>query len=159
MTTISPIIWWRSTRTSHILLSSIKESNRISTSRESQSNKHKRNSQATRSKICYSLIEPKPLPSTTACGYEFYALAVHPHPTFTAPSVRSAFGIRSEVCGGAFFMETVNMLRPLALSQRSSIVDAWWRFHNWVYTGEPWTPPVSLILLIHTKDKYNTMKS
>ena len=35
------------------------------------------------------------------CG-EFHALAVHPRPTFTAPPIRSAFGIRSEVCGGVF---------------------------------------------------------
>ena len=56
----------------------------------------------TRNKISYSLIEPQPLLYTLACGYEFHALASHPHLTFTVPLVRSAFGIRSEVCSGAF---------------------------------------------------------
>ena len=68
----------------------------------SQSNHHKRDSQITRSKISYSLVEPQPLLCTPSCGYEFHALATHPHPTFTLPPVRSTFGIRSEVCGGAF---------------------------------------------------------
>ena len=53
-------------------------------------------------KISFSLIEPQPFLFTPACGYEYHALAVHPHPTFTAPPVKSAFGIWSEVCGGAF---------------------------------------------------------
>ena len=53
----------------------------------------------TRSKISYSLIEPQSLLFTLACGYEFHALAVHPHPPFTVPPVRSAFEIRLKVCG------------------------------------------------------------
>ena len=59
----------------------------------------------TRSKISYSLIEPQPLLCTPACGYEFHAVAVYAHPTFTAPLVRSAFGIRSEICGGVFLQK------------------------------------------------------
>ena len=61
-------------------------------------------SQITKSKISYfsSLIEPQPLPCIPACDYEFHAPAVHPHPTFTAPPVGSAFGVLSEVCGGTF---------------------------------------------------------
>ena len=46
----------------------------------SQSTLHEQDSQITRSKISYSLIEPHPLPCTTACGYAFHALAVHPQP-------------------------------------------------------------------------------
>ena len=68
----------------------------------SQSSHHKQDFKITRSKTSYSLIEPQPLPSTPASDYEFHALAVHPHTTFTAPPVRSAFGIQSEVCDGAF---------------------------------------------------------
>ena len=33
---------------------------------------------------CHSLIESQPLLCTPACDYEFYAPAVHPHPTLTA---------------------------------------------------------------------------
>ena len=43
----------------------------------------------TRSKISYSLVEPQSLLFVPACGYEFHALAVHAHPTFTAPPARS----------------------------------------------------------------------
>ena len=49
-------------------------------------NHHKQDSKITRSKISYNLIEPQPLPCTTACCYEFHALAVHPLPTFTSHS-------------------------------------------------------------------------
>ena len=49
-------------------------------------NHHKQDSKITRSKISYNLIEPQPLPCTTACDYEFHALAVHPLPTFTSHS-------------------------------------------------------------------------
>ena len=56
----------------------------------------------TRSKISYSLIKPQPLLCTPACSHKSHALAAHPHPKFTAPPVRSAFGIRSEVFGGTF---------------------------------------------------------
>ena len=66
---------------------------------------HKPDSQITKSKISYSLIEPQPLPCTPACGYKFHALAVHPHLLFIASPVRSAFAIRSEVCGRAIFQE------------------------------------------------------
>ena len=46
-------------------------------------------------------MEPQPFLCTPACGYKFHALAAHPQRTFTAPLVRSAFGIRWEVCGEA----------------------------------------------------------
>ena len=59
----------------------------------------------TRSKISYSLIEPQPLLCAAASGYEFHALAVHPYLTLTAPPLRSTFGIRSKVCGGAFLQK------------------------------------------------------
>ena len=59
-------------------------------------------------------MEPRSLQCTPAYGYEFHALAVHPHPTLRALSVRSAFGIRSEFFGGAFLVETVYVLRSLA---------------------------------------------
>ena len=68
----------------------------------SQSNYRKWDSQITRSYITYGLIEPQPLPCKPACSYEFHALAVYPHPTFTAPLVGSVFEIWSKVCGGAF---------------------------------------------------------
>ena len=70
--------------------------------RYSQSNHHKWDSHITRSKSSYSLIDPQPLPCIPVCGDEFRALALHPHPTFTAPLVGSAFKVRLEVCGGAF---------------------------------------------------------
>ena len=54
----------------------------------------------TRSKISYSLIEPQPLPSTSAYSHEFQALAFHPYSTFAAALVGSTFKIQSEVCGG-----------------------------------------------------------
>ena len=44
----------------------------------SQLNHHKRDSQITRSKISYRLMEPQSLPRTS-CGYEFNALAVYTH--------------------------------------------------------------------------------
>ena len=61
------------------------------------------------SKISFSLIEPRPLPSTPAYGHEFHAVAFHP---LAAPMVGCAFKIRWDVCG-AFFAETVNVFRPL----------------------------------------------
>ena len=51
----------------------------------------KRDSQITRSKISYSLIEPQSFPCTTACGYKFQAFAIHPPPTFTPHSCSPAF--------------------------------------------------------------------
>ena len=80
----------------------------------------------TRSKISYSLIKHQPLLCAPACGYEFHALAVYPHPTFTTPPVSSAFWIRSEVCGAAFFAETVYVLRLLAVFAE--------KLHRWCFT-------------------------
>ena len=106
----------------------------------------------TRSKISYRLIEPEPLLCTPAWGSEFQALAVHPHPTFTAPPVRSAFGIRSKVCWGVFLQKQSTCQSSWLFSQRSSIVDvlhnfkcdsAWGGFHHWGYTEESWTPSAS----------------
>ena len=81
----------------------------------SQLNHHKRDSHIIIGKISYSFIEPELLPSTPAYGHKVRALAFHPHPTFTEPLVGSAFKIRSEVGGGVFFEETVNVFRPLAV--------------------------------------------
>ena len=80
----------------------------------SQSYHHKQDSQITKSKI-YGLIECQALICTQACGYKFHALTVQQHPTFTAPSVRSEFGIYLEIFGGAFSVETFNLLKPLAV--------------------------------------------
>ena len=71
----------------------------------SQSNHRKGDSQVTRSKISYSLIQALLLPCAPACGYELRALAVHPHPTLAAPPIRSALAIQSEVCGRASLWE------------------------------------------------------
>ena len=43
-------------------------------------------------------------------------LQPHPHHTFTADLVGSAFEIQSEAFGEAIFAKTVNVLRPLAVS-------------------------------------------
>ena len=86
-------------------------------------NHHKRDCQITRSKISYSLIEPQPHPCTPACGYEFHALAVYPHRTFTAPLVGSAFGIRSEHCGGTFCRNSQRVKAIDCFVQKSSVID------------------------------------
>ena len=54
---------------------------------------------------------PQLLLSTLACGYKFHAL----HPKFTVPPMGDAFGIQSNICGGIFFAEIVNVLRPSAI--------------------------------------------
>ena len=60
---------------------------------------------------------------TPVCGYKFHALIVYLLSTFTVPPIGSTFRIQSNICGGGFFPETVNVLRPLWLfSQKSSIV-------------------------------------
>ena len=64
-----------------------------------------RDSQITRSKIYYNLIELQPLRCTPLCCHEFHALAFHPHPRFTDPLVGSTFRIGSEVCVGGFLRE------------------------------------------------------
>ena len=66
-----------------------------------QSNHQKRDFHITRIKISYSLIEPQLLPYASACGYKFHALAIYLHPTFTAPPIGGAFGIPSNIYGGA----------------------------------------------------------
>ena len=63
-------------------------------------------------KFSYNLIEPEPLPCTPACGHEFYALAMHPHPTFTA---RIHIQNLIKCLWWSFFVETVNVLRLLAI--------------------------------------------
>ena len=92
ITTISPIIWRRSTCTkSHCPFSPLFSQTSLHDLAlfqfgYSQSTHHKRDSQITRSKISYSLIERQPVPCTTTCGNKFHALAVHPHPTITPHS-------------------------------------------------------------------------
>ena len=66
-------------------------------------------SKSQQEKICFSLIQPQLLPCTPACGYKFHALAVYLHPTLTAHTIRGAFGIQSNIFGGAFSI--VNVLR------------------------------------------------
>ena len=39
---------------------------------------------------------------TPVCSYRFHALTVYLHSTFTALPIPSAFGIQSNICGGAF---------------------------------------------------------
>ena len=36
-------------------------------------------------------------------------------PSLTAHPARGAFGIQSNICGGAFFVEIINVLRQLAI--------------------------------------------
>ena len=79
----------------------------------SWSNHHKRDSKIIRSKISYSLIEPQSLPCTLHYRHEFHELAFHPHPTFAALLVGSAFSFQSKVWGGAFFQETDKVLKLL----------------------------------------------
>ena len=107
ITSISPIIQRCSTHTkSHCLFSPLSSNrsrrymsliffNPVLTVESPQADYH-----ITRSKISYSLIEPQPLPSTSAYSHEFQALAFHPYSTFAAALVGSTFKIRSEVCGG-----------------------------------------------------------
>ena len=122
----------------------------------------------TRSKISYSLIEPQLLLCIPACGYEFHAPVAYPHPTFTVPPVRSAFGIRSEVCGGAYWRKqsTVWLLAVFAEELHRSCLTEFWmwlclkrRFlllglHRGILNSS-----CVLILLIHTKHKYKKVKS
>ena len=48
------------------------------------------------------MIEPQLLPCATVCGYKLQGLAVYPHPRLSAHQIRSAFGIQSNICNGAF---------------------------------------------------------
>ena len=123
-----------------------------------RSNHYKRDSQITRSKISYNLIEPQPPPCTPACGHEFHAFSFHPHPTFTAPLVGSTFRIPPEVCGGVCFVEAVNVLRPWRVIKKSSVVDAWQlclrrRFPPLGLHKAIFKSFFFLILLIHTNTK------
>ena len=121
---------------------------------------YKRDSQITRSKISYNLMKPQPLPCTPACGHEFHAFSFHPHPTFTAPRFGSTFRIPPEVCGGACFVESVNVLRlrPWRVIMKSSVVDAWQlclrrRFPPLGLHKAIFNSFFFLILLIHTNTK------
>ena len=87
--------------------------------------KSPQDSHITRTKVSYSLTKTQPLPSTPAYGHEFYVLAFHLHPTFAAPLVRSAFKIRSEVCGGVFLWKQSTCLDCWLFMQRSSIIYVW----------------------------------
>ena len=50
---------------------------------------------------------------TPVCSYKLHELTVYLHYTFTVPPIGGASGIQSNICGGAFFLEIVNVLRPL----------------------------------------------
>ena len=122
----------------------------------------------TRSKILYSLIEPQALFCTLACGNKFYALAVHPHPTFIAPLVRSALGIRSEVCGGAFCGNSLS-IKAVGWFGRGAPSLMFYGIINVTLLRRRLPPPglhrgilnssCILILPIDTKHKYKNMKS
>ena len=125
----------------------------------------------TRSKISYSLIEPQPLPSTPVCGCQFHVLAVHllPHQKkITTPLFGSAFGIWLEVCGGAIFPKTVNVLSPVAAFAEELRRWCLTKFQVW-FCLRSFSPlglhkgilnsHCLLIILIHTKHKNNKMKS
>ena len=125
----------------------------------SQSNHHKRDFHIARGKISYSLIESQPLPCTPTYGHELHALAFHSHPTFTTPLLGSDFWIRSEVYHGFFLWKQSTCLGCWLFSQKSSVV-------VWQLVPRRF-PPLELhnkrilnsscllILLIHTKHKYN----
>ena len=112
-------------------------------------------------KISYSLIEPELLPSTPTYGHKVHALAFHPHPTFTAPLVGSAFKIRSEIGGGVFFWGNSQRVQAVGCLRRGALSLI---FGNSVFRR---FPPLELhkgilnsyllILLIHTKHKYSKM--
>ena len=38
-------------------------------------------------------------------AYKLHALAIYPHPTFTAPRIGGACGIQSKICGGSFLQK------------------------------------------------------
>ena len=81
-------------------------------------------------KFSYSSIESQLLPCAPVCGYKFHALAVYLRSTFTDSTflIGGALGIQSNRCGGVFFVEIVDIFRPLAIFakvDRPSIVDDW----------------------------------
>ena len=175
ITTISLIIWRRSARTkSHCPFSLFPSNNSsryttlaffnpVTPSRVTTSGVPKS------LEVIFLIVSSNLNHFLVACGYYFHALAVHPHPTFTAPPVRSGFGIRSEICDGAFFAETVYMLLPLA--DFAEEPHCWYvtefymrlclsrRFPSLGLHRGILKSSCLLILLIHTKHKYNKMKS
>ena len=42
---------------------------------------------------------------TPVCSYKFHALTVYLHSTFTVLSIRGAFGVQSNICGGVFLQK------------------------------------------------------
>ena len=128
--------------------------------RDSQWHHHKWDYHITRSKISYSLIEPQPLPSTLA-----YAMnSMHLHSTHTplaAPLVGSAFKIQIKVCGGVFLQKQSMCLSCWLFRHGSSVVDVWQlclrRFPPLELHKGILNSSCLLILLIHTKHKYNQM--
>ena len=69
----------------------------------------------TRSKISYNFLEPQPLLCTPACGYEFHALVVHPHPHIRSASSHIHIWKPAGSLWWSFFAETVYVLRPWAV--------------------------------------------
>ena len=157
ITTISPIIQRHSTYTKSHRPYTWAWSSSIW---YSQSNHHKWDSHITSGKICYSLIEPQLLSSTLAYSHKVHALAFHPHPTFAAPLADPHLksDLRSVV--ELFLQKQSTCLGRWLFLQRSFIVDVWQlclrRFpapelHKGILNS------CHLILLIHTKHKYNKM--
>ena len=81
------------------------------------------------------MIKPQLLPCTPACGYKFHALAVYLHPTLTAHPIRGAFGIQSNIFGGAFSI--VNVLRLFGYFRRRAPS---WMFDRILNATLPFTP-------------------
>ena len=129
-------------------------------------------------KISYSLIEPQLHHCTPACDYKFHTLAVHPHPTLTAPSIGGPFGVRWNICGGSFSGNSQRVIAVGYFRRRA----ASWKFDRILNVTLPNNllkleeglrrnfPPLGLykgtldshcllILLIYTKHNNNKMKS
>ena len=81
----------------------------------SDSNHQKQNFEITASNISYSLIKPQLFVCTPTFAYKFHALAVYQHPTFTALPIRGTSAIQINICSGPFFVNIVNVLRPLGI--------------------------------------------
>ena len=107
-------------------------------------------------------IELQPLPCTPAYNHKFHAFAFHSYLTFAAPLVGSAFKTQLKVCGGAFLLKQSTCLGCQLSLQRSSIVDVWQlSLRRFLSLGlhKRILNPCLLILLIHTKHKYNKMET
>ena len=112
------------------------------------SNHQKWDSQITRSKISYNLIEPQPLPCRPAQRQEFHALAFHPRPHLQHhwSDKHLEFDQRSVVellCGNSQLGKAVGCFhkRGTSLILGNSVLGE--RFHHWGYTRESLTSSAS----------------